>query len=77
MNDITEVLFSLSNLYSEYSELHSKEEKTLSKSTIFLGDAFDSVMREADNIHDLNLRESFLSIELHRDILEAYNLLPN
>ena len=74
MNDITEILFSISNLYSEYSELHSKEEKSLAKSIVFLGDAFDSVMREADNIHDLILRESFLSIDLHRDILEAYNL---
>ncbi len=73
MNDITETLFVLSNLYSEYSESHLKDEKTLAKSEIFLGEAFDSLMREVDNIHDLNLKESFLSIEINRQIAESYN----
>ncbi len=73
MNDITEILFTLSNLYAEYSELNLNDKKTLAKNKIFLKDAFDSMMREANNIHDLILRESFLAIELHRDILKAYN----
>ncbi len=73
MNDITETLFSLSNIYSEYSDLHCKEKKAAAKSRIYLRDAFDSLMREAGNIHDLKLRNSFLAIDLHRDITEAYN----
>lgn len=73
MNELTETLYSLSNLYREYSELHSSDEKSLTKSKKFLREANESMDREASNIHDLALRDSFLSIELHKEILKAYS----
>jgi len=75
VNNLTKTLFGLSKLYGKIAEIPSatNRKKLLLKRKTLLRDSFTSLMKEADNIDDPELRNSFLNIRLHRQITEQYN----
>lgn len=77
MNDRVETLFALSGLYGKLAEIPSAGDpkKFHRKRKTHLRDSFTSLMQEADNIHDSELRKCFLNKDLHRRVLTDYKLL--
>jgi tetratricopeptide (TPR) repeat protein len=68
MNELTEILFTLSKLYRRLAGIPAAGNSKMleRRSQTFIEDAYRSMMSIARTIDDPALRESFLNVDLHR-----------